>query len=131
MSDSTNRTFCAGYQGRKALQQLQQELETPIIVKFSAPHCPSCETLAPVLEQLVTDYIGKIHLVTIDITEDPEFAIAKRCCKQRALRQTLQTGWKTVSASTSSVLPAKVRWRGLVGNLSGMIPFSLLSCAHL
>ncbi|WP_421654424.1 thioredoxin family protein [Leptothermofonsia sp. ETS-13] len=75
MSDSTNRIYCAGYQGRKALQQLQQESKTPILVKFIAPHCPSCETLAPVLEQLVTDHIGKLHLVTIDMIEDPEFAM--------------------------------------------------------
>jgi thioredoxin 1 len=75
MSDSTNKTFCAGYQGREALEQLQQESATPIVVKFVAPHCPSCETLAPVLEQLVTDHLGKIHLVAIDMTEDPELAI--------------------------------------------------------
>ncbi|MBW4623687.1 MAG: thioredoxin fold domain-containing protein [Cyanosarcina radialis HA8281-LM2] len=75
MSDSTNKTFCAGYQGREALEQLQQESATPIVVKFVAPHCPSCETLAPVLEQLVTDHLGKIHLVAIDLTEEPELAM--------------------------------------------------------
>ncbi|GAB4179688.1 MAG: hypothetical protein Fur006_13220 [Coleofasciculaceae cyanobacterium] len=75
MSDSTNKIFGAGYQGHKALQQLQQEFETPIVVKFVAPHCPSCKTLAPVLEQLVTDHIGKIHLVTIDMTEEPDLAM--------------------------------------------------------
>ena len=75
MSDSTNKIFCAGYQRRNALQQLQQDFETPIVVKFVAPHCPSCKTLAPVLEQLVTDHIGKIHLVTIDMTEEPDLAM--------------------------------------------------------
>jgi thioredoxin-like negative regulator of GroEL len=75
MSDSTNKIFCAGYQGREALEQLQQESATPIVVKFVAPHCPSCETLAPVLEQLVTDHLGKIHLVAIDLTEEPELAM--------------------------------------------------------
>jgi thioredoxin 1 len=75
MSDSTNKILWAGYQGRNALQQLQQDPENPILVKFVAPHCPACETLKPVLEQLVTDHIGKIHLVTIDMTEDPDLAI--------------------------------------------------------
>ena len=75
MSDSTNNIFCAGYQGRNALQQLQQDVETPIFVKFVAPHCPSCKTLAPVLEKLVTDHSGKIHLVTIDMTEEPDLAM--------------------------------------------------------
>jgi thioredoxin-like negative regulator of GroEL len=36
--------------GADALAQLQQESTKPILVKFVAPHCPSCETLAPVLE---------------------------------------------------------------------------------
>jgi thioredoxin-like negative regulator of GroEL len=75
MSDSKNEIFCAGYQGHNALKQLIHDSETPILVKFVAPHCPSCETLTPVLEQLVTDHIGKIHLVTIDMTEDPDLAI--------------------------------------------------------
>ncbi|MEQ8466727.1 thioredoxin family protein [Coleofasciculus sp. E1-EBD-02] len=75
MSDSTNNIFCAGYQGRNALKQLQQDFETPIVVKFVAPHCPSCKTLAPVLEKLVTDHSCKIHLVTIDMTEEPDLAM--------------------------------------------------------
>jgi thioredoxin 1 len=76
MSDSTNKMGCAGYQGATALEQLQQQSENPILVKFVAPHCAACETLAPVLEQLVADYLEKINLVTIDITEDPEVAIS-------------------------------------------------------
>jgi thioredoxin 1 len=62
-------------QGRQALEQLQQNSEQPILVKFVAPYCPSCETLAPVLEQLVTDYAGALQLVTIDMTEEPELAM--------------------------------------------------------
>ncbi len=62
-------------QGRQALEQLQQISDQTILVKFVAPYCPSCETLAPVLEQLVTDYAGALQLVTIDMTEEPELAI--------------------------------------------------------
>jgi thioredoxin-like negative regulator of GroEL len=69
---STNKIFGEGVSD---LTQLQQASENPILVKFVAPHCPSCETLAPVLQQLVTDHAGKLHLVTIDMTEDPEFAM--------------------------------------------------------
>ncbi|MDV2992222.1 MAG: Thioredoxin 1 [Chroococcidiopsis sp. SAG 2025] len=72
MSELTDRIFA---EGRNALEQLQQESANPILVKFVAPHCPSCKTLAPVLEQLVGDRSGQIHLVTIDMTEDPELAI--------------------------------------------------------
>ena len=74
MSESSSSHITFG-EGRNTLQQLQQESENPILVKFVAPHCPSCETLAPVLEQIVTDQAGKVHLVTIDMTEDPELAM--------------------------------------------------------
>ena len=74
MSESLSSHIIFG-EGRNTLQQLQQESENPILVKFVAPHCPSCETLAPVLEQIVTDQAGKVHLVTIDMTEDPELAM--------------------------------------------------------
>jgi thioredoxin 1 len=72
MSELTNQIFG---QGRKTLEKLQQESANPILVKFVAPHCSSCETLAPVLEQLVSARSGKVHLVTIDMTEDPKLAI--------------------------------------------------------
>lgn len=73
MSDTLNQISSA--EGRNSLKQLQQESEALILVKFVAPHCPSCQTLTPVLEQLVTDHIGKIHLVVIDMTEEPELAV--------------------------------------------------------
>lgn len=69
---STNEIFG---EGLNDLTQLQQASENPILVKFVAPHCPSCKTLAPVLQQLVAEHAGKLHLVTIDMTEDPEFAM--------------------------------------------------------
>lgn len=74
MSEALSTSTILG-EGLNDLTQLQQVSENPILVKFVAPHCPSCETLAPVLEKLVTDYAGKLHLVTIDMTEDPEFAM--------------------------------------------------------
>ncbi len=75
MSDVTQKLGCAGYQGKEALEQLMQDAEKPILVKVVAPHCPACETLAPVLEQLVAENLGKINLVTIDMTEEPELAV--------------------------------------------------------
>lgn len=75
MSDSTHQIGCAGYQGRSALEKLQQESKNLILLKLIAPHCPACETLAPVLEQLVVDHMGDLDLVSIDMTEDPEFAM--------------------------------------------------------
>ncbi len=57
------------------LQALQQQPDQPIFVKFVAPHCPACETLAPLLEHLVAEHAGKLPLVAIDLTEEPELAM--------------------------------------------------------
>lgn len=69
---STNKIVS---EGSNYLKQLMHESENPILVKFVAPHCPSCKILAPILQQLVADGAGKIQLVTIDMTEDPDLAI--------------------------------------------------------
>ena len=62
-------------QCRLAFEQLKQSSTKPILVEVSAPHCSSCETLRPVLHQLATEQNGNIHLVEIDMTEEPELAI--------------------------------------------------------
>lgn len=75
MLDSTPNIFDNTAPVREALIQLQQDPEVVILVKFIGPHCSACKTLAPVLEQLVKDHQGKTHLVTADMTEDPELAM--------------------------------------------------------
>ena len=62
-------------QGRLAFEHLKQSSDKPILLEVSAPHCSSCKTLRPVLHQLATEQNGKIHLVEIDMTEEPELAI--------------------------------------------------------
>jgi thiol-disulfide isomerase/thioredoxin len=73
-----NETF---YAGKAAWQILMQSSDKLIIVKFVAPHCGSCMTLKPVLEELVTEYSDRLHLVEIDMVEDPELAIALVVCQ--------------------------------------------------
>lgn len=58
-----------------ALEFLLAQSELPIMAKFVAPHCSSCVTLSPILEQLVRENAGRIQLVEIDMVEDPEIAI--------------------------------------------------------
>lgn len=61
--------------GAEVLTQLRQESDKPILIKFTAPHCPSCETLAPILDELKCDRPDDFELVSIDMTEDVEVAI--------------------------------------------------------
>ncbi|MEM7556743.1 MAG: thioredoxin domain-containing protein [Cyanobacteria bacterium P01_A01_bin.84] len=69
---SIEQTF---FTGRPALEWLKQESNRLIIIKFVAPYCPSCKTLQPVLKQIAEDNPGKLHLVELDMTEEPELAI--------------------------------------------------------
>ncbi|MBE9049658.1 thioredoxin fold domain-containing protein [Nostocales cyanobacterium LEGE 11386] len=63
------------FTGRAAFEWLMQESDQLIIVKFVAPYCPSCETLQPVLHQIADAHTGKLHLVELDMSEEPELAI--------------------------------------------------------
>jgi thioredoxin-like negative regulator of GroEL len=64
------------FQGRAALEKLQSESDKLILLEVSAPHCSSCDTLRPVLHQLATEQNGNFHLVEVDMTEEPDLAIA-------------------------------------------------------
>ncbi|KAM3106507.1 thioredoxin family protein [Phormidesmis sp. 146-33] len=60
---------------QSALSLLQQQSERPILAKFVAPHCGGCITLKPVLERLAQEHADHLHLIEIDITEEPELAM--------------------------------------------------------
>ncbi|MBD2346983.1 thioredoxin family protein [Anabaena subtropica] len=63
------------FTGKEAFDWLMQKSDQLIIVKFVAPYCPSCKTLKPVLHQIAEENPGKLHLVEIDMSEEPELAI--------------------------------------------------------
>jgi thioredoxin 1 len=69
---SIDQTF---FTGKEAFDWLMQKSQQLIIVKFVAPYCPSCKTLKPVLHQIAEENTGKLHLVELDMSEEPELAI--------------------------------------------------------
>lgn len=53
-------------------QDFQKEVlesSIPVLVDFSAEWCKPCKILAPIVEDLATEYDGKLKVVTLDVDE--------------------------------------------------------------
>jgi thioredoxin 1 len=46
--------------------------DVPVLVDFWAEWCPPCHRLAPVLDELATEYDGRARIVKLDADANPE-----------------------------------------------------------
>lgn len=45
--------------------------ELPTIVDFWAPWCPPCKSLAPILDEVASEYAGKVKILKMNVDENP------------------------------------------------------------
>jgi thioredoxin 1 len=49
--------------------------DVPVIVDFWAAWCPPCRMIAPILDDLASEYDGKIVVAKVNTDEDQQYAI--------------------------------------------------------
>ncbi|KAL2923563.1 Thioredoxin reductase NTRC [Bienertia sinuspersici] len=64
------------HKGQYALRKLYHESPRLVCVLYTSPTCGPCRTLKPILNKVIDEYDQSVHLVEIDIEEDPEIAEA-------------------------------------------------------
>jgi len=59
---------------KKSPKEVLQQSQEPVLVDFYADWCGPCQTLTPVLDQVVAELAGKITLFKVNVDKHPQLA---------------------------------------------------------
>ena len=62
------------FMAKKSPKEVLQQSQELLLVDFFADWCGPCQTLAPVLDQVVTELAGKVALFKVNIDKHPQLA---------------------------------------------------------
>jgi thioredoxin 1 len=62
------------FMAKKSPKEVLQQSQEPLLVDFYADWCGPCQSLAPVLDQVVAELAGKVTLFKINIDKHPQLA---------------------------------------------------------
>ena len=54
--------------------QIVSQAKIPVLVDFWAPWCRPCLMVAPILDELVEEYNGKVSITRMDVDQNPKTA---------------------------------------------------------
>ena len=60
---------------KQNFEEVVLKSDVPVLVDFWAPWCGPCKMVGPVVEQIATEYEGKINVVKINVDDEQELAV--------------------------------------------------------
>lgn len=54
--------------------RLVLESDKPVLIKFSTQYCPPCRMLAPIIDRIADEGVGKYRVLSVDIDQAPKVA---------------------------------------------------------